>query len=140
MKSYKPTAGTGPTSGTRVHPDYHGLMSTAEADLETEVRRLRIRIIGLNPRQLAEAGPNSPATDAGTMSRRGTITGALAQFSAIGSDGRSVPDLGDQSLADQVVVLIEDGMASTKALPEESRQERLEALLETAIRLRRELA
>ncbi|MGO2647309.1 MAG: hypothetical protein ACTH96_03960, partial [Brevibacterium aurantiacum] len=110
------------------------------ADLETEVRRLRIRIIGLNPRQLAEAGPNSPATDAGTMSRRGTITEALAQFSAIGSDGRSVPDLGDQSLADQVVVLIEDGMASTKALPEESRQERLEALLETAIRLRRELA
>ncbi len=123
-----------------MHPDYYGLMSTAEADLETEVRRLRIRIIGLNPRQLAEAGPNSPATDAGIMSRRDTIAEALARFSSIGSDGRSVPDLGDQSLADQVVVLIEDGMALSAGLPETQRQERLEQLLDAAVRLRRELA
>ncbi|WP_231446227.1 hypothetical protein [Brevibacterium zhoupengii] len=115
-------------------------MSTAVADLETEVRRLRIRIIGLNPRQLAEAGPNSPATDAGTMSRRDSIAEALARFSSIGSDGRSVPDLGDQSLADQVVVLIEDGMALSAGLPETQRQERLEQLLDAAVRLRRELA
>ena len=115
-------------------------MNNVTADLETEVRRLRIRIIGLNPRQLAEAGPNSPDSTAGIVSRRDTIAEALAQFSSIGSGGRPVPDLGDQSLADQVVVLIEDGMATSADLPEAQRQERLELLLDAAIRLRRGLA
>lgn len=115
-------------------------MNNVTADLETEVRRLRIRIIGLNPRQLAEAGPNSPATDAGTMSRRDTIAEALAQFSSIGSGGRVVPDLGDQSLADQVVVLIDEGMASSAHLPKTQQQECLELLLDAAVRLRRNLA
>lgn len=115
-------------------------MTDVTADLETEVRRLRIRIIGLNPRQLAEAGPNSPDNGAGGLSRRDTIAEALAQFSSIGSEGRAVPDLGDQSLADQVVVLIAEGAASAEDLPEAPRQKRLEQLLDTAIRLRRELA
>lgn len=115
-------------------------MNNVTADLDTEVRRLRIRIIGLNPPQLAEAGPNSRVTATGAHSRRNTIAEALAQFSSIGSGGRRVPDLGDQSLADQVVVLIEEGIASAREVPEESRQERLEALLDAAIRLRRELA
>ncbi|SDR79553.1 hypothetical protein SAMN04489751_0474 [Brevibacterium sandarakinum] len=74
------------------------------------------------------------------LSRRDTIAEALAQFSSIGSGGRPVPDLGDQSLADQVVVLIEDGMASSADLPETQRQESLELLLDAAIRLRRSLA
>lgn len=115
-------------------------MNNVTADLETEVRRLRIRIIGLNPRQLAEAGPKSPATDVDTMSRRDTITEALAWFSSIGSGGRTVPDLGDQSLADQVVVLIDEGIASTANLPEVQQQARLEQLLDAAVRLRRNLA
>ncbi|MDN6605846.1 hypothetical protein [Brevibacterium sp.] len=115
-------------------------MNDVTADLETEVRRLRIRIIGLNPRQLAEAGPNSLDSTAGMVSRRDAIAEALAQFSSIGSGGRPVPDLGDQSLADQVVVLIEDGAASAEELPETPRQERLEELLDAAVRLRRELA
>lgn len=115
-------------------------MNNVTADLETEVRRLRIRIIGLNPRQLADAGPNSADNSAGTVSRRDTIAEALAQFSSIGSGGRMVPDLGDQSLADQVVVLIDEGAASAAHLPEAQRQERLELLLDAAIRLRRKLA
>ncbi|SMX67395.1 MULTISPECIES: hypothetical protein [unclassified Brevibacterium] len=115
-------------------------MNNVTADLETEVRRLRIRIIGLNPRQLAAAGPNSPPTDVGSMSRRDTIAEALARFSSIGSGGRTVPDLGDQSLADQVVVLIDEGIASTANLPEVQQQARLEQLLDAAVRLRRNLA
>ncbi|TSI18515.1 hypothetical protein [Brevibacterium aurantiacum] len=115
-------------------------MNNVTADLDTEVRRLRIRIIGLNPRQLAEAGPNSRVTTAGAHSRRDTIAEALAQFSSIGSDGRAVPDLGDQSLADQVVVLIEEGAASAEDLPEAQQQERLAQLLDAAVRLRRRLA
>lgn len=129
-------------------------MDNVTADLETEVRRLRIRIIGLGPRQLVEAGPNSPETTAsadestaaldettaGALSRRDTIAEALAQFSSIGSGGRPVPDLGDQSLADQVVVLIEEGIASSADLPEAQRQERLGLLLGAAVRLRRGLA
>lgn len=115
-------------------------MDNVTADLETEVRRLRIRIIGLNSRQLAEAGPNSPETTVGALSRRDTIAEALAQFSSIGSGGRPVPDLGEQSLADQVVVLIEEGMEATAELPEAQRQERLELLLDAAVRLRRGLA
>ncbi|GAA1873867.1 hypothetical protein [Brevibacterium marinum] len=122
-------------------------MDNVTADLETEVRRLRMRIIGLNSRQLSEVGPNSPETAAGTdettagaLSRRDTIAEALAQFSSIGSGGRPVPDLGEQSLADQVVVLIEEGVATTADLPEPQRQERLELLLDAAVRLRRGLA
>lgn len=115
-------------------------MTNVTADLETEVRRLRMRIIGLSPHQLAEAGPNSPVTAAGMLSRRNTIAGALAAFSAIGSGHRTVPDLGDQSLADQVVVLIEEGAASAAALPASAGKDRLEQLLEAAIRLRRDLA
>ncbi|HCG56641.1 MULTISPECIES: hypothetical protein [Brevibacterium] len=115
-------------------------MNNVTADLETEVRRLRIRIIGLNPRQLAETGPNSPDSTAGILSRRGTITEALAQFSSIGSEGRAVPELGDQSLADQVVVLIDDGIESAANLPETQRLERLELMLDAAVRLRRGLA
>lgn len=115
-------------------------MNDLTADLATEVRRLRIRIIGLSPRQLAEAGPNSPVTAAGMLSRRNTIAEALATFSAIGSGRRTVPDLGDQSLADQVVVLIEEGATSAAALPAPAGSDRLEQLLEAAIRLRRSLA
>lgn len=115
-------------------------MNDVTADLETEVRRLRIRIIGLGPRQLAEAGPNSPDSAGGRLSRRDTIAETLAEFSSIGSGGRPVPDLGDQSLAEQVVVLIEDGMALAEELPETARDERLAQLLDAAIRLRRGLA
>lgn len=115
-------------------------MHNVTADLETEVRRLRIRIIGLNQRQLAEVAPNSADNGAGMVSRKDTIAEALAQFSSIGSAGRTVPHLGDQSLADQVVVLIDEGIASAAQLPEAQRLERLQLLLDAAVRLRRNLA
>ncbi|MDN5588180.1 MAG: hypothetical protein L0G69_16635 [Brevibacterium sp.] len=115
-------------------------MPTVPAHRATAARRLRIRIIGLGPRQLVEAGPNSPADGSDPLSRRDTIAEALVEFSSIGSGARRVPDLGDQSLADQVVVLIEDGLTLAENLPVEQRQERIAQLLDAATRLRRSLA
>lgn len=115
-------------------------MTDVSADLETEIRRLRIRIIGLSPHQLAEPGQGAADDSAAAMSRRTVIAEALAELSLIGSGGRTVPDLGDQSLADQVVVLIETGMASAVDLPGEERAERRASLLDAAVRLRRSLA
>ncbi len=111
--------------------DYHESMTTAAAELETEVRRLRIRIISLTTAQLDEAAPPAP-------SRRAAIRGALTEFSHIGSDSRPVPELGDQNLADQVVVLLEHGLHSAQTLPD--RENRINALTEAAVRLRRNLA
>lgn len=109
-------------------------MNTRTADLDTEVRRLRVRIIGLTSTQLAAAGEGS------SLSRRDSIAEALAEFSAIGSDGRPVPVLGDHSLADQVVVLIETGRRRAELLDPESRETLLGRLLEAAVDLRRRLA
>ncbi|WP_309133259.1 hypothetical protein [Brevibacterium sp.] len=122
-------------------------MTDLTADLDTEVRRLRIRIIGLTSRQLAEAidgdatgevtetGPSpEPAT------RREIIVRALAEFSALGSNGRSVPSLGDQSLADQVVVLLNHGAQVAAELPPDERDLLLSRLLRAATDLRRALA
>lgn len=109
-------------------------MNSQTADLDTEVRRLRVRIIGLTSAQLAEAGEGS------TTSRRDSIAAALAEFSAIGSNGRAVPDLGDQSLADQVVVLIETGRRRAEMLDSASREQVLGRLLDAAADLRRRLA
>ena len=108
-------------------------MTTAEAELETEVRRLRIRIISLTTAQLDEAAPPSP-------SRRGAIIGSLAEFSAIGSGHREVPRLGDQHLADQVVVLLDHGLRASRELSETARDEQIRTLTEAAVRLRRALA
>ena len=108
-------------------------MTTAAAELETEVRRLRIRIISLTTAQLDEAAPPAP-------SRRAAIRGALAEFSSIGSDARPVPELGDQNLADQVVVLLEHGLRAAQTLPEPDRENRIDTLTEAAVRLRRTLA
>ncbi|SMX76979.1 hypothetical protein BI49514_01168 [Brevibacterium iodinum ATCC 49514] len=108
-------------------------MTTAAAELETEMRRLRVRIISLTTAQLDEAAPPSP-------SRRAAIREALAEFSAIGSEDRPVPELGDQTLADQVVVLLEHGLRSARALPESDREHRISTLTEAAVRLRRNLA
>lgn len=110
-------------------------MTNVTADLDTEVRRLRIRIIGLMPRQLAEAGEKTPG-----QSRRETITEALAEFSVIGSGARTVPELGDQSLSGQVVVLLEQGMRTATELPEDEGEDILLQLLDAAVRLRRNLA
>ncbi|MEL7583704.1 hypothetical protein [Brevibacterium casei] len=109
-------------------------MNTQTADLDTEVRRLHVRIIGLTSAQLAAPGERS------TTSRRDSIAEALAEFSAIGSDGRAVPDLGDQSLADQVVVLIETGRRRAEMLDSASREQVLGRLLDAAADLRRRLA
>ena len=108
-------------------------MTTAAAELETEIRRLRIRIISLTTAQLDEAA--SPAS-----SRRAAIREALTEFSQIGSDARPVPALGDQNLADQVVVLLEHGQRSAQSLPEPDRENRIVTLTEAAVRLRRTLA
>jgi hypothetical protein len=108
-------------------------MTTAVAELETEVRRLRIRIISLTTAQLDEAAPPAP-------SRREAIIGSLAEFAAIGSDGREVPWLGDQNLADQVVVLLEHGLRAGLGLPETAQDEQIRTLTEAAVRLRRALA
>jgi hypothetical protein len=108
-------------------------MITAAAELETEVRRLRIRIISLTTAQLDEVAPQSP-------SRREVIIAALAEFSTIASDGREVPWLGDQALADQVVVLLDHGMKASEDLPEPDREEQVRTLTEAAVRLRRALA
>lgn len=114
---------------------------TETADIETEIRRLRVRIIGLTTAQLAEAGENSPVADSGERpSRRATIAEALAEFSAIGSEGRPVPELNDESLPDQVVVLLSHGMRTASELPETDCEEMLAALLDAAVRLRRALA
>lgn len=113
--------------------DYHGSMTTAAAELETEVRRLRIRIISLTTAQLDEAVPRAP-------SRRAAIREALNEFSSIGSDARPVPELGDQNLADQVVVLLEHGLRAARTLPERDRENRIGTLTEAAVRLRRILA
>lgn len=69
------------------------------ADLETEIRRLRLRIMGLSGAQLGAAGE-------GGVPRREAIVRALGEFSRIGSGGREVPRLGDRALADQVTVLL----------------------------------
>ena len=110
-------------------------MNNVTADLDTEVRRLHLRIIALQPRHLAEAGEQTPG-----QSRRETIAEALAEFSAIGSGARPVPELGDQSLSDQVVVLLEQGMSTAAKLPEDEGEDRLVKLLDAAVRLRRNLA
>lgn len=120
-------------------------MTNVSAELDTEVRRLRVRIIGLTSKQLAEAGENAPVRSSGQrLSRRETIARALAEFSDLGSDGRMVPDLGDQSLSDQVVVLLEHGRNSaTQARQESSGElgdEQAAQLLDAAVRLRRGLA
>ncbi|UVI37305.1 hypothetical protein [Brevibacterium spongiae] len=108
-------------------------MTTAAAELETEVRRLRIRIISLTTAHLDEAAP--PA-----RSRRETIHAALDEFSRIGSGARPVPRLGDQNLADQVVVLLEHGLHAASTLPEPQRGEQIRTLTEAAVGLRRTLA
>lgn len=108
-------------------------MTTAAAELETEVRRLRIRIISLTTAQLDEAAPPAP-------SRRAAIREALTEFSQVGSEARPVPELADQNLADQVVVLLEHGLRSAQTLPEPDRENRIDALTEAAVRLRRALA
>lgn len=129
-------------------------MTDAAADLETEIQRLRIRIIALSPQQLDEPGAAEPTPGTGAaslgsstgrdhtraLSRRETITEALAEFSAIGSGGRPVPPLGDGSLADQVIVLLEHGASSVRFLSEAAAAERLSELLAAAVRLRRNLA
>jgi hypothetical protein len=121
-------------------------MTDLSAELQTEIRRLRVRIIGLNPRQLDQIGGQPETEDrhdrpAGPeVSRRETITAALAEFSAIASDGREVPDLGDGSLADQVVVLLDHGQHVAEALPEAQRDQMLTRLLDAAVGLRRGLA
>src|SRR5699024_2210384 len=106
-------------------------------------RRLRLRIIGLNPRQLDQNGGQSQTEDrfdrpAGPeVSRRETITAALAQVSAIASDGRGVPDLGDETLADQVGGLLDYGQHAAEGLPEAEREQMLTRLLDAAVGLRR---
>lgn len=67
---------------------------TAAALLE-EVRRLRVRVMGLS----------TPQLDSG---RRPRIREALAHLSDLRADGRRVPVLEDRVLADQVVVLLTD--------------------------------
>lgn len=108
-------------------------MTTAAAELETEVRRLRIRIISLTADQLDEETPAAP-------SRRQALVDALAEFSAIASAGRDVPWLGDQALVDQVVVLLEHGLRASEELPATERDEQIRTLTEAAVRLRRALA
>ena len=120
-------------------------MTNVSAELDTEIRRLRVRIIGLTSRQLAEPGQNAPVRSSGQqLSRRETIADALAEFSELGSDGRPVPDLGDQPLADQVVVLLEHGRDSAtppgQKSPGEQGDEQVAQLLDAAVRLRRCLA
>ena len=121
-------------------------MTDLSAELQTEIRRLRMRIIGLNQRRLDQIGGQPETEDrfdlpAGPeVSRRETITAALAEFSAIASDGREVPDLGDGSLADQVVVLLDHGQHVAEALPEAERDQMLTRLLDAAVGLRRGLA
>lgn len=120
-----------------------------ETTVENEVHRLRVRIIGLTTRQLDElvepvVSPETQAEAARTNSeprpRRAVIVDSLAEFSTIGSEGRAVPVLGDQSLADQIVVLLEHGLRSSTELPEAQRDMMLNRLLDAAIRLRRSLA
>lgn len=125
-------------------------MSDCSADLDAEIRRLRIRIIGLTTRQLDEAvdgaveaaddlDPGSDRADP-PRPRREIISEALTDFSALASGGRAVPVLGDQSLADQVVVLLEHGVAAASALPPDERDLLLSRLLRAATGLRRALA
>ncbi|WP_209325382.1 hypothetical protein [Brevibacterium renqingii] len=118
-------------------------MTALTDDLETEIRRLRVRIIGLDSRRLDEPG-GGPETGADTgrtaKSRRETIERALAEFSDIASGGRAVPDLGDASLADQVVVLLDHGRSVGQSLPEAERDAMLTELLDAAVALRRGLA
>ncbi|WP_181275521.1 hypothetical protein [Brevibacterium oceani] len=108
-------------------------MTTAAEELETEVRRLRIRIISLTPAQLDEATATAP-------SRRQAIIDALAEFSSITSARREVPWLSDQALADQVVVLLEHGLSTSARLSEDERDDQIRTLTEAAVRLRRALA
>ena len=121
-------------------------MTDLSSELQTEIRRLRVRIIGLNPRQLDQSGGQPETEDrhdrttGSEVSRRETITAALAEFSAIASDGREVADLGDGSLADQVVVLLDHGQHVAEALPEAQRDQMLTRLLDAAVGLRRGLA
>lgn len=109
-------------------------MNDTTADLDTEVRRLRVRIIGLRERDLAEVGERSSVT------RRESIRVALSAIAGLTADCRPVPNLGDSSLSDQIVVLLEHGRDSAEALTGPDRTARLTALVDIAMALRRELA
>lgn len=111
-------------------------MTEQTADLENEVRRLRVRIIGLTTRQLDEL----VNTASGSMSRRDVIVASLTEFSHLSSGGQPVPELGDSHLADQIVVLLEHGMRTVLDQEQESRDQQLSELHEAAVRLRRSLA
>src|SRR5699024_7818226 len=121
-------------------------MTDLTAELQTEIRRLRMRIIGLNPRQLNQIGEQSQTEDrfdrpAGPESyRREPITAALAEFSAIASDARAVPDLADGSLPDQFVVPLDHGLPVAEALPIADRDQMLIPLPVAALGLPRGLA
>ncbi|RBP63627.1 hypothetical protein DFO66_10957 [Brevibacterium sanguinis] len=117
-------------------------MTDPAPELATEVRRLRVRIIGLSPRHLDEPVASDPhGHDHGApLTRRLAIAEALAGFSDLGSGGHRVPELGDGSLADQVVVLLEEGARTASTLPDAERDALLRALTERARQLRRQLA
>src|SRR5699024_994138 len=121
-------------------------MTDLSAELQTEIRRLRMRIIGLNPRRLDQIGGQSETEDrfdrpAGPeSSRREAITAAPAEFSATASHGRQAPPLGAGRLADQVVVLLDHGQHVAEALPEAERDQMLTRLRDAAVGLRRGLA
>lgn len=68
---------------------------TKAAALLEEVRRLRVRVMGLSTSQLDEG-------------RRTRIREALTGLSDLRAHGRRVPLLEDRVLADQVVVLLTD--------------------------------
>src|SRR5699024_12801138 len=80
-------------------------MTDLSAELQTEIRRLRMRIIGLNQRRLDQIGGQSETEDrfdrpAGPeSSRREGITAELAEFSSFSWVGRWVHDLGDLDVA-----------------------------------------
>lgn len=107
----------------------------AAAELEAEIRRLRLRISGFTTAQLDElVGESGTEPGVGMIPRRVRVRGALAQLAALDSrnhPGRAsltVPDLGDRVLADQVVVLLSEflpvngaGAAQTQAALEIAR-------------------
>lgn len=96
------------------------------ADLETEIRRLRLRIIGLSAAQLDSAGAHGAP-------RRAEIRRHLVEFSLLGSGGREVPVLGDRALADQVTLLLGECL---RGVPPGD----LAGVLDAAVSLRRALA
>src|SRR5699024_3421017 len=121
-------------------------MTDLSSELQTEIRRLRVRIIGLNPRQLDQSGGQPETEDrhdrttGSEVSRRETITAALAEFSAIASDSREVPELGDGRVDDQGLALLDHGQLVAEARPEAQRDQMLARLLDAAVGLRRGLA